>query len=142
MVMYILPIALVVVSNVVYNICQKSTPQNANPYIALLVTYLTAALLTLIIYQFNKADKGFWASLGDLNWTSLALGVTIVGLEIGFLMAYRVGWNISVGFLVANTFVAVMLIPVGILLYHEGFELSKVLGVVLCLAGLIMINRP
>lgn len=142
MVMYILPIALVVVSNVLYNICQKSTPQNANPYIALLVTYLTAAFLTLIIYQFNKGDKSFWVSLGDLNWTSLALGVTIVGLEIGFLMAYRVGWNISVGFLVANTFVAVILIPVGILLYHESFELSKVLGVVLCLAGLILINRP
>ncbi|HNX92203.1 MAG TPA: hypothetical protein PKI17_01660, partial [Syntrophomonas sp.] len=39
---YIFPIVLIVFSNVVYNIAQKSTPQNANPYAALLVTYLTA----------------------------------------------------------------------------------------------------
>jgi len=142
LVMYIMPIALIVLSNVVYNICQKSTPHSANPYVALLVTYLTAALLTVIIYQFNKGEKGFWNAVGDLNWTSLALGIAIVGLELGFLLAYRVGWNISLGSLVANSIVALALIPIGILLYHEGFEFNKIVGVVLCLAGLILINKP
>lgn len=137
-----MPIALIVLSNIIYNICQKSTPHGANPYVALLATYLTAALLTVIIYQFNKGEKGFWQALGDLNWTSLVLGVAIVGLELGFLLAYRVGWNISLGSLVANSIVALALIPIGILLYHEGFEINKIIGVVLCLAGLILINKP
>ncbi|MGE5454724.1 MAG: hypothetical protein ACM3O9_05965, partial [Methylocystaceae bacterium] len=68
--------------------------------------------------------------------------VAIVGLELGFLLAYRVGWNISLGSLVANSIVALALIPIGILLYHEGFEINKIIGVVLCLAGLILINKP
>lgn len=140
--MYVLPIALILASNVIYNICQKSTPQNANPFVALLVTYLTAALITIIVYQFNKSDKGMWQSLGDLNWTSLVLGLAIVGLELGFLMAYRVGWNISLASLVANSLVALALIPVGIFFYQEGFDSSKIIGVVLCLAGLILVNKP
>jgi len=77
-----------------------------------------------------------------LNWTSLVLGVAILGLELGFLLAYRVGWNISLGSLVANSLVALVLIPVGVIFYHEGFSLDKIIGVVLCLAGLVMINKP
>lgn len=140
--MYWLPIVLIVASNTIYNICQKSTPHNANPYVTLLITYLTAAVVTVIVYQFNKGGKSFYASLGDLNWTSLVLGVAIVGLELGFLLAYRVGWNISLGSLVANSLVALVLIPIGVIFYHEGFSLDKIIGVALCLAGLIMINKP
>lgn len=140
--MYILPIAIVVASNVIYHICQKSTPASANPYVALLITYLTAALFTVIMYQFNRAEKGFISSVGDLNWTSLVLGIAVFGLEFGFLLAYRAGWNISLGSLVANSMVALALIPVGVLIYHEGFELYKIFGVVLCLVGLVMINKP
>lgn len=44
MFMYVFPIVLIVVSNIVYNVCQKSTPQNVNPFSALLITYLTAAV--------------------------------------------------------------------------------------------------
>lgn len=138
---YVFPIILVVASNVVYNICQKSTPQHANPFIALLVTYLTAAFLTLFVICFNKPAKGLIESLQDLNWTSMVLGVAIVGLELGYLLAYRAGWNISVGSLVANIILAIMLIPIGILFYNEGFAVNKMLGVALCIIGLIMINR-
>lgn len=140
MFMYVFPIVLVVFSNVVYNICQKSTPQNVNPFSALLVTYLTAAVLTLIAAQFYKTDKNFLQSFHELNWTSIALGVAIVGLEVGYLLAYRAGWNISVGSLVANIILALILIPIGILFYKEGFALKQVIGAALCLAGLVLIN--
>ena len=141
MFMYVFSIVLIVASNIMYNIVQKSTPQKANPFIALLVTYLTAALVSVLAFPFYKTDKGFFQSFKDLNWTSLVLGLSIVGLEFGYLMAYRAGWNISVGSLVANIFLALMLIPVGILFYKEGFELTKVMGVVLCIAGLVLINK-
>lgn len=140
MFIYVFSIVLIVMSNVVYNICQKSTPHSANPFLALLVTYLTAALLTLAVLVFTKTDKGLGQSLQDLNWTSIVLGIAIVGLELGYLMAYRAGWNISVGTLVANIALAIILIPVGVLFYQEGFELNKMLGVAFCIAGLVLIN--
>jgi uncharacterized membrane protein len=141
MFMYVFSIVLIIVSNVLYNICQKSTPQNVNPFSALLTTYLTAALLTLIAAQFYKSDKGFMQSFGQLNWTSVALGISIVGLELGYLLAYRAGWNISLGSLVANIVLALILIPIGIMFFKEGFELHKILGVVFCIVGLIIINK-
>ncbi len=141
MLMYIFPIILIVTSNIAYNICQKSTPHSANPFSALLITYLTATILTLVAFPFYKTDKGFFQSFNGLNWTSFALGVAIVGLELGYLLAYRAGWNISVGSLVANIILAIMLIPIGILFYKEVFAINQILGVVFCLIGLILINK-
>jgi len=138
---YVFSIVLIVASNVLYNICQKSTPQNANPFSALLITYLVAAFLAFIMFKFSHADKGLFQSFKGLNWTSLALGVAIVGLEFGYLMAYRAGWKISLGSLVANIALALMLIPIGILFYKEGFDINKIFGAVFCVIGLILINK-
>lgn len=141
MFMYVFSIFLIVLSNIMYNICQKATPERANPFTALLITYVTAALLSVIAFHFYKTDKNFWQSFKDLNWTSITLGFAIVGLEFGYIMAYRAGWNISVGSLVANIILALMLIPIGVLFYKEGFGLSKILGTVFCIVGLILINK-
>lgn len=139
--MYIFSIILIVASNIMYNICQKSTPQKANPFSALLVTYLSAAILSLIAYLFYRTDKGFLQSFKELNWTSIALGVSIVGLEFGYLMAYRAGWNISIGSLVANIFLAVMLLPIGVFIFKENFSFGKILGAAFCIVGLVLINK-
>lgn len=141
MLSYALPILLVVLSNVFYNISQKSTPAAANPYVSLLMTYLTAGLATLFFYLLSRPEKSFAASLGDLNWTSYLLGLAIVGLELGYLLAYRAGWDISIGSLVANILLAIILIPVGVIFYQEGFNSTKIVGIVFCILGLIMINR-
>jgi uncharacterized membrane protein len=139
--MYVFSIVLIVTSNILYNVCQKSTPQKANPFSALLITYLVAIILTGIALLVYKTDKTILQSFKELNWTSIVLGVAIVGLEFGYLMAYRAGWNISVGSLVANILLALMLIPIGVLFYKEGFELNKILGAAFCIVGLILINR-
>lgn len=141
MFMYIFSIVLIVAANVLYNICQKSTPAEANPLSALLITYFTATILTFAALFFSKPGKGLIDSFKELNWTSVALGFSIVGLEFGYLMAYRAGWKISIGSLVANIILALILIVIGMLFYKERFELSKILGAVLCIIGLILINR-
>ena len=141
MFMYVFPIVLVVLSNILYHICAKSIPENVNPMASLIITYLTAAALTTIAFLFYKTDKAFLQSFKELNWTSYVLGVAIVGLEIGYIMAYRVGWNISIGSLIANIIVALVLIPIGILFFKDGFNLNKILGVAFCIIGLIIINK-
>jgi uncharacterized membrane protein len=139
--MYVFSIALIVASNILYNVCQKSTPQKANPFSALLLTYLVAGILTVIAFYLSKPEKTLFQSFKGLNWTSPVLGIAIVGLEFGYIMAYRAGWNISVGSLVANILLALALIPIGIIFYQEGFGLHKILGAILCIAGLILINK-
>lgn len=139
--MYVFSIIIIVLSNILYNICSKSTPEKANPFSSLFITYLTGTIITVIAFNFYKTNKGFFQSLKDLNWTSIVLGFCIVGLEFGYIMAYRSGWNISVGSLVANILLALMLVPVGMLFFKEGFGLNKILGIVFCIVGLIFINK-
>lgn len=141
MFMYVFSILLIVASNIFYHISQKSTPSKANPFLALLVTYLTAAFFTFIVFMFNRTDKGIFQSLKELNWTSIVLGIAIIGLEFGNLMAYRVGWKISVESLVANIALALMLVPIGILFYKESFEVYKIVGAIFCIIGLVLINK-
>lgn len=139
--MYVFSIVLIVASNVLYNVCQKSTPESANPFSSLLVTYVSASIIAGVTFLLCYSDKSFVQSLEELNWTSIALGVAIVGLEFGYLMAYRAGWNISEGSLVANILLAIALIPIGVFFYHEGFSLNKTMGVVFCVIGLLLLNK-
>ncbi|MEA4804936.1 EamA family transporter [Acetobacterium wieringae] len=138
---YYLPILLIVTANVFYNICTKSTPETVNPFLSLLVTYLVAALLTLILMLANGLEEGIVQSVKRLNWTSFALGISVVALEFGYITAYRAGWNISLGSLVANISLAILLIPIGILLYKEVLTTNHLVGITLCLVGLFFINR-
>lgn len=141
MFMYVFSIIIIVASNILYNICSKSIPEKANPFSSLFITYLTGVIITIIAFKFHKTDKGFFQSFQDLNWTSIVLGFCIVGLEFGYIMAYRAGWNISIGSLVANILLALMLIPIGMLFFKEGFGINKILGITFCILGLIFINK-
>ena len=46
MLAYIWPLGLVVLSNVIYQICAKSVPQGMSPFASLTVTYAVSAFLT------------------------------------------------------------------------------------------------
>jgi multidrug transporter EmrE-like cation transporter len=68
------------------------------------------------------------------------LGFAVVGLEIGFLLAYRAGWNISLAGLYANVIVALILIPIGIVFFKDQISVTKAVGIVLSIAGIIFIS--
>jgi uncharacterized membrane protein len=139
--LYYLPIILVIISNVFYHIFQKCISPDANPVLSLIVTYLTAALLSMLILPLYLKDSSLAVEIKKVNWASFALGASIIGLELGFLLAYRIGWNISVGALVANSCVALLLIPIGVLIFKESLNPHNVIGILLCIGGLLMINK-
>ncbi len=138
---FIWPIGLVVLSNVAYQVCSKSVPKDMSPFASLTVTYLIGAGLSALLYfVFNKSGNMI-GEYSKLNWAPFALGIVIVGLEVGYIFAYKAGWQISVAATVQSAFVAVVLIFVGWLLYKEALTFNKLVGVVICLIGLVLINR-
>jgi len=134
------PVMAVVASNVVYNICQKSTPSEANAFGTLTVTYLVAALCTGILF-FCTAHGGLTEQLKKLNWTSFVLGIGIVGLEIGYIFLFRAGWAVSTASLVCNIALAIALVFVGLLLYRETVSLKQVIGIAVCVVGVILLKK-
>ena len=85
-------------------------------------------------------DGNLMKEFGKLNWASFVLGIVIVGLEGGWLYAYKAGWQVNTGFIVQSAFVSVLLLFVGYFLYHEALSWNKLLGTAICLLGLVFIN--
>ena len=137
---YIWPIALVVLSNVVYQICAKSVPERMNPFASLTVTYLVGAVVSAVLYFALGSGGSLIKEYGKLNWAPVLLGLVIVGLEAGWIYAYKAGWQVSTAFIVQSAFLAAVLLFVGYFLYHEALTWNKLLGAAICLIGLAFIN--
>lgn len=135
------PIALIVLSNVFYNICAKSTPTSINPYALLSVTYVIGAICSGVMYFALNKGGNLLREFQHLNWSAFVLGVAIVGLEVGSIYMYKAGWNISTGQLVHSSILAIALILIGCLFYHDAITKSKVIGILICIVGLYFINK-
>lgn len=138
---FYLPIITVVCSSVIYHVCAKSTSPKINAFASLAVTYLIGAVVSAAAYYLTSPTKRLTEELSRVNWATLVLGLAIVGLEAGNIFMYKVGWDISLGPLVTSSTLAVTLLAVGVLFYREELSLTKVLGIVLCVAGLILVNK-
>lgn len=138
--MFWFAILLTVLSNVFYHIIQKSTPQQANVVLSLAISYLVAGVLCLLLLPLFPMKEGVRMAIRDLNWTSVALAFTLVGLEVGFLLAYRAGWTISLAGLVSNATVAMLLLPVGLIFFRERLSGVNLLGAGVAVIGLVLMN--
>lgn len=137
---YIWPIALVVISNIAYQICAKSVPKDIDPFASLIITYLVGAAASAVLYFALGSDGNLVNESRKLNWAPIVLGIVIVGLEAGWIYAYKAGWQVSTGFIVQSAFLSSALLFVGYFLYHEALTWNKIVGVVICMIGLIFIN--
>ncbi|MGI6744392.1 MAG: EamA family transporter [Eubacteriales bacterium] len=138
---YVWPIALVVVSNIIYHICSKSVPKDSDPFASLTLTYLVGAAASFILFLFSSKGGNPLKESSKLNFASLVLGIAIVGLEAGFLFAYRAGWQVSTASLVQSAALSAALLFVGALLFRENITVSKLVGAAICLVGLYFINK-
>lgn len=134
------PILIIVLSNTVYNICAKSTPANINSFASLTITYLVAAGISFTLFLISAKGKGIAAEFGEANWSSFVLGIVIVGLELGYILAYRNGWKMNTVSVTANIALAVILIVIAFIFYKETMTVKQVLGIILCSGGLVLIN--
>jgi len=135
-----LPIALVVISNIAYRLGQKAVPRGAPPLAAALGMYLVATLTTLALFPFfgPTAWRGGGAAL---HWSVVLIGVGIVGIEVGFLLAYRGGWPLATTAVTTTTLVALALLPIGVLIFRETLTPARAGGLLLAVSGLWLMAR-
>ena len=135
----LLTASLATLSTVLYNLFQKLTPAGANPAMALSVTYGVALGTTLMLFLFFPAGS-LGVAFQKLNWVSFALGLAVVGVEVGTLLAYRAGWQLSLLGIVVNVFGSLVLVTLGVVFFKEKLSPINIIGILVCIAGLVMIN--
>lgn len=138
---YIWPILMVVGANALYHVCAKSTPLTVEPLASLTVTYLTAAICSLILFFLVGGNKNLLQEVHKVNWTSFTLGLSIVALELGYLFVYRAGWKVGMGSLVANVGLACVLLVIGFVFFKESFSARQLVGMGICVLGIFLITK-
>ena len=135
------PLLVVVGANTIYNISTKSTPSDVNAFASLATSYFIAMLGSVVMFFITSDSKNLLVEVSKTNWSALALGIAIVGLEFGYICIYRAGWKIGVASLVANISLACVLLLVGLFVYKEVITLKQLLGMGICAIGLMLIVK-
>ena len=135
------PIFLVVGSNVFYHICAKLTPKGVHPLMAVIVTYLTGTVIASLLYMYMTKGTDIMKDISGINWTSFLFGAAIVGLEVGNIYMYKLGWNMNTGYLLHSAIFAIALLVIGRLLFNEQITFLKAFGTLICLTGIYFINK-
>ena len=140
MFLFYFSITLAIASSTLYHFVAKSTPSNVNFTVSLLVTYAVAFIVTLFGFFFFPVKNGVMTEIKQLNWASVGLAIAIVGIEFGFLLTYRSGWNLGIAAVLVNVVASLILVPVAIFLFKDRISWVNILGILICLAGLVMLN--
>jgi len=140
MFLFYFSIILAICSSALYHFTAKSTPLNVNFTVSLLVTYGVALVVVLFTFFFFPIKNGLSFELRQLNWASIGLAIAIVGIEFGFLLTYRSGWNLGIAAVLVNVVASLILVPVAIFIFKDKISWVNILGILVCLVGLVMLN--
>lgn len=138
---FYLPILLAISGGVLYHVSQKSVPETVHPFAAVIIAYATGIVLCAVGMLLDPAGRSFQSSLKNANWAVIGVGVGAMAIEVGFLLAYRAGWNINSASVVMSISVALLLIPIGLLAFKEHLSARNAAGVCCCLLGLYLLSK-
>ena len=128
------PIVLIVISSVCYQICAKSSPSFMHPL-------AVGAVGCAILYMVLNRGGNLLAEIKSSNKIPYLIGICLIGLEVGTIYMYKVGWAVNTGYIVHSSLIAVGLLIAGYVLFREPITVNKVIGIVICMIGLYFINK-
>ena len=136
--MYYLAIIIAAAGTFIYHLSMKKLPQGLNPLFSLAIVYFMAFALCLSgMMLWPTGSKQLQAP-----WSMLGIALGIIGIELGFLLAYRTGWHVGYAGITVNAISVLLLLPIAILFFKQGLTFEKIFGIVFCLAGLFFLMRP
>jgi hypothetical protein len=138
--MYWISISMTILANIVYHMCAKNSGP-AHPLTSLAVAYSVSLLSCLLLYPLFTQRLNVFSEVGAVNWTGPTLGIAIVLLECGFILAYRFGWKLSNAALFSNVLVSILLIPIAIFFFSTSPTPKNIAGAVLAVGGLFLMAR-
>lgn len=130
--MYLAALLLAVAGSIVYHLSIKQIPAGINPFLTLAFSYGLAMLVCLVALPFVAGSR----QLGALDWSSAGVALGILGIELGFLLAYRAGGSMGVAGLSSTALSTLLLLPLGYWLFRETLSWPRLAGAGLSLTGL------
>ncbi len=141
--MYYFSMLLAIAGLTTYQIFMKAAPRDVNPWGLMAMVYGLAAVACVAAAALWRRFIGPaepMPTLATLGPAAL-IGLSVILIEIGYLLVYRAGWSISVGPGVAQAVTLSILFILGFVCFAEKVTASKSAGMALCLAGVWLLSR-
>ena len=135
------PLLLAVGGMLFYHLAQKSIPQGINPFYATMIAYAVGIVMCAVCALTLPGNRSFATSIRQSNWAVFVVGAAAACIEVGFLLAYRSGWRISVAAVATNVAVTLLLIPIGLLVFKDHLSVRNIIGLAFCVLGLVLVVR-
>lgn len=132
------PFVLAIGAYATYQVALKVARPDVNILALLAFAYLVACVSAVGLWMFNS-------DLGESKLTSrdmivaACIGISIVGIEFGFVSAFRAGQPINTTGAIVNVATALLVVPIGYALFAEQVSAIKLAGIALCCGGLVLI---
>jgi len=140
MTMFYISAGVAIVGAVGYQYFVKRVPVSLNPIVSVIGMYVAVLAFGVILLPLFPADGGLRHHFRQLSWIQLALAVSVIMIELGFLMMYRYGWNLSTGNLVTGVVINIILVGLSVALLGEKVNLVNAIGVAFCILGVALIS--
>lgn len=123
-----------------YHVLQKSVPAETPPLLATAIAYavgLAGCLLAITV-------SGGW---GNASWRHVAnaptvgVGIAIIGIEMGYLLAYRAGGSLGTTALWVSSLANVLLVLASLTWGQERLDVSRIAGMAFSMIGLVLMAR-
>jgi len=138
--MFFLTMLILVLSATAYQVLQKEIAPGVNPVVSIILTYIIGLVFSLLLFVFYPLKTSLVASVKEANYASYLLGFTVVGIELGYLLAYRYGWKLGLASPFQSAITTIMLVIIALFFYREHLSVVKLVGIAFCLVGLLLMN--
>jgi len=140
MTMFYVSACVAIVGAVGYQYFVKRVPASLNPIVSVIGMYVAVLALGVILLPLFPTDGGLRHHFRQLSWIQVALAGSVMMIELGFLMMYRYGWNLSTGNLITGVFINIILVGLGVTLLGEKVNLVNAVGIAFCILGVSLIS--
>lgn len=141
--MFYISAMLAIVGAVGYQYFVKRVPAPLNPVVSVIGIYVSVLILSGVLLLIFPVKGGLLNQFRQLSWIQLAIAISVFMIEIGFLLMYRYGWNLSTGNLVTGVVINLVLVGLGLTLLGEKVNAINLLGIALSILGVALISyRP
>lgn len=141
--MFYISAMVAIIGAVGYQYFVKRVPASLNPVVSVIGIYISVLMLSAILLLLFPVEGGLSKQFRQLSWIQLAIAISVFMIEIGFLLMYRYGWNLSTGNLVTGVVVNLVLVALGLTLLGEKVNTINIVGIALSILGVVLISyRP
>jgi len=138
--MFYISACVAIVGAVGYQYFVKQVPGSLNPIVSVIGMYVVVLALSVILLPLLPAEGDLRHHFRQLSWIQIALAVSVIMIELGFLLMYRYGWSLGTGNLVTGVFINLILIGLGVTLLGEKVNLFNAIGIAFCILGVALIS--